>query len=89
MHNLMPEYAVTRRADWAQFFDKYDIDRNGTISKEEMKQMLYDSGLKRVTQAEADYIYKVLSKNARFGLNKPTFIDWGKSMEGKTQRSLI
>ena len=86
MRRLMPQYQLTRKTDWASVFIKYDGNSSGILSKSEFRQMIKDSGMERVTESEANYIYDVINKNSRkSGINMATFKNWGRSIQSKPQ----
>ena len=50
--------------------------------------MMEDAGMKYATDAEIQFAFTVVSKY-RQTLQLQTFVNWGKSMEGQTQKKLI
>jgi hypothetical protein len=52
--------------------------------------MVRDSGMTMATEAELNFIWKVINKFAiKFQLNRNTFMSWGESMQGMSPKSLM
>ena len=76
--------------DWTSVFVKYDINANSYLTKNELQQMIIDSGMKHVNTAETAYAFNVINKGYQTtGITLKTFRNWGRSMEGTHQKQLI
>lgn len=60
---------------------KYDDDSDDLLKRADIQKMMFDSGMKYVTVAEATFVFKIIS-NFKKSLNSKTFENWAVSMEG-------
>lgn len=87
--HLMPEvFRRKQQPNWAALFLKYDSNKDGLLSKDDLDEMMKEAEMKYATDAEVKFAFTVLAKH-KPKLNLAKFVNWGRSMEGSTQKSLI
>ena len=74
---LMPEVFKRRqKPNWSALFHKYDSNRDGLMTKQDLMKMMTDCKMEHVTSAEVGFVFSVIAKHKK-NLNLATFIDWG------------
>ena len=74
--------------DWTKLYQYYDKDHNGMLSKDEVKQMLVDTGFKQITDAEASFVMNNLARFERT-ISPQGFEKWAAEMARLTPKRLI
>ena len=54
------------------------------MQRAELKEIMLDSGMRYVTNAEVGFMFNVIGRTSPTGINLQTFTNWGKSMERST-----
>jgi len=76
--------------DWAGLFTFYDKNLDNLMDKNELRQMIVESGgsFTEATEAEVAFAFNVISFFQKY-LRKETFLEWVHSMLGRTRKNLI
>ena len=85
---LVPKVLGTKHCDWNSLFQKYNSQKDGLLIKQDLKQMMLDSGLSKVTDAEMDFAFNPIAKFKQ-KLNFASFQAWVEEMSALAQKSLI
>ncbi len=86
------ELALTKLGtyDYAGLFTMYDKNLDNLLDKNELRQLLIDCGEKfsLITEAELTFTFNIMAFFQKF-LRKETFLEWIKSMMGRTEKKMI
>ena len=76
--------------DYAGLFSLYDKNLDNLLDKNELRQLLIDCGDKfaHITEAEVAFTFNVMAFFQKF-LRKEVFLEWIKSMMGRTEKKMI
>jgi hypothetical protein len=95
MHDLFHQLnslAVKRTGtyDWGSLFTFYDKNLDNLLDKNELRQMILDSGdpFSEATEAEVAFAFNVMAFFQKW-LKKETFLQWVQTMLGRTKKKLI
>lgn len=61
--------------NWASLFTQYDSNKDNLLDKTELKNLMKESGMAEVTDAEVGFAFNIMA-NFKKHINKSVFLDW-------------